>query len=252
MTFAQLYGEELTRELAAPDTSPMFTTVRRKAAINAAQLEFVKRTDCLTRQATLALVDGTQEYDLDALVAADFGWLSKQGPSIAITSGSTVRYLEGDDLEETSVERLNVDEPGWRAVSAGTPRQYYLRRDGGAIYLGFHPKPDVVGAETWAVLVPYVAVPADMSADADEPFTVSSNARKDLRFWHRALVHYAAFDLEKFRKDVGRGSAQLQLFEIELQKYTATMKPKQGSRVRIATNYRGAASRRSARMDPRT
>jgi hypothetical protein len=123
MIFSDLYGTELTRELGSSDTSTLFTTARRKAAINAAQLEFVKRTECLTRQTSVTIVDGTQEYDLDAIANADFGWLSKQGPSIAITSGSTVRYIEGDDLEETSVERLNVEEPGWRGQSAGTPQQ---------------------------------------------------------------------------------------------------------------------------------
>lgn len=250
MTFLELYGAELTRELGSKDVDQLFTTVRRKAAINAAQLEFVKRTECFTRQASVAIVDGTQEYDLDAISAADFGFLSKQGPSIAITSGARVRYLEGDDLIETSVERLNTEAPGWRAVSAGIPQQYYTRADGGSFYLGFHPKPDIVGADTWAVLVPYVCVPADMSDDADEPFSISGNPQKRLRFWHRALVHYAAYDIEKYRKDINRGASQLQLFEIELQKYTAAMKPKNGGRVRIATTYRGT-QRRSARMDPR-
>lgn len=249
MQFSELYGTELTRELGTADTTQLFTTLRRKAAINAAQLEFVKRTECLTRQASITIVDGTQEYDLEAIVAADFGWISKQGPSIAITSGSTVRYLEGDDLEETSVERLNQEEPGWRGASAGTPTKFYIRREGGLIYLGLHPKPDISGTDTWALLVPYVAVPADMSADADEPFTVSSNAIKSLRFWHRALVHFAAMDLEKLRKDVAREMKQQSAFEYQLQQYEAAMKPKQGSQVRLARNYR--ASGRSVRTDPR-
>ena len=128
--------------------------------------------------------------------------------------------------------------------------KWYLRRDGGVVYFGLHPAPDITGTDTWAILVPYVIVPADMSADADEPFTVSSNARKDLRFWHRALVHYAAYDLEKFRKDVARGSAQLQLFEAELEKYYAAMKPKQGSKVRLARDYRNVTNR-PARWNPR-
>jgi hypothetical protein len=120
------------------------------------------------------------------------------------------------------------------------------------VYLGLHPKPDISGTDTWALIVPYVAVPADLSADADEPFTVSSNARKDLRFWHRALVHFAAYDLEKFRKDINRGAAQLQLFEIEVQKYFAAMKPKQGSQMRLARNYRAVGRAAGpVRFDPR-
>src|SRR3990167_8386798 len=126
MTFLELYGVELDREVGS-DSTTLFTTVRRKAAINAAQLEFVERTECLTRQTTVALVDGTQEYDLEAIT--DFLRISKQGVSIRITdSDANVRYIEGDDLTVTSVERLNQEAPGWRAVDAGTPTHVYLRR----------------------------------------------------------------------------------------------------------------------------
>lgn len=250
MQFSELYGAELTRELGSADVSQLFTTARRKAAINAGQLKFVERTECLKKNTTIPIVDGTQEYDIEATVS-DFGFLHSDGPSIKITSGSNVRYIQGDDLEETSIARLNVEQPGWRAYSPGTPTAYYLDSDGGALNLGFVPAPDISGSDTWLVMLPYVAIPADMSADADEPFTVSSNPMKRLRFWHRAPVHYAAYDLEKFRKDVARGAAQLQLFELEIQSYIAAMKPKQGSAIRLAVNYRSGARGRVSRLDPR-
>jgi hypothetical protein len=44
---------------------------------------------------------------------------------------------------------------------------------------------------------------------------------------------------------VQRGAAQLQLFEIEIQKYTAAMKPKQGSQVRLRPELPGVESRRA-------
>jgi hypothetical protein len=101
-------------------------------------------------------------------------------------------------------------------------------------------------------LVPYVVVPTDMSADADEPFTVSGNPLKSMRPWHRALVHFAAYDLEKLRKDQARGGAQLQLFELEVAKFTGAEKPKGGGRVRLATDYRQQARAGVARrLDPR-
>ena len=50
MTFLELYGTELDRELGTTDRTQRFTTARRKAAINAGQLEFVRRTECLTRE----------------------------------------------------------------------------------------------------------------------------------------------------------------------------------------------------------
>lgn len=251
MTFDQLYGVELTRELGSADTSQLFTTARRKAAINAAQLEWVKRTECFTRQTTIAIVDGTQEYDLETV--SDFLLISAQGVSIAIVKGSTTRYIEGDDLKVTTVQRLNQEEPGWRAVSAGTPVKVYTRRDGGLRYLGFHPAPDVGSGETWTAIVPYVALAPDLAADADEPFTVSANPVKSLRPWHRALVYYAAFDLEKFRKDAAREQTQLQLWENEIQRFLSAEKPKGGQTIRMARDYRRPiTSLYPRRWDPRT
>jgi hypothetical protein len=252
MQFSELYGTELDRELGTADTTQRFTVVRRKAAINAAQLEWVKRTECFQRQTTVSLVTGTQEYDLEATIT-DFAWIAKQGVSIKIVSGTTTRYIEGRDLQVTSVERLNTEEPSWRAVAASTPKNVYLRRDGGTVNLGFHPAPAITGTDVWTALVPYVVVPADMSADADEPFTVSANPLKSMRPWHRALVHFAAYDLEKLRKDTQRGGAQLQLFELEVAKFTGVEKPKGGGRVRLATDYRQQARVGVARrVDPRS
>jgi hypothetical protein len=251
MQFSALYGTELDRELGTADRTQRFTTQRRKDAINAAQLEFVRRTECLTRSVSIALVDGTQEYDLEASIS-DFGWLSKQGLSISVTDGTTTRYYEGDDLIFMTVERLNAEHPGWRGWTAGTPRYYYIDRNGGALNLGFAPAPDFDG-DTAAVRVHAVIVPADMSADADEPFTVSSNPIKSLRFHHRALVYYAAFDLEKLRKDSQREGLFSQLFDAEVEKYFASMKPKGGQQVRMARNYRTEAIRGVGRApDPRT
>lgn len=249
MTFLQLYGDELDRELGSADRSQLFTLARRKAAINAGQLEWVKRTECFQKQTTVAIADGTQEYDLEATIA-DFGWIAKQGVSIKIVSGAHTRYIEGDDLDMTSVARLNVEEPGWRAVPAGAPKKFYIRRDGGTVNLGFHPAPHVTGVEVWTVIVPYVVIPADMSADADVPFTLSSNPLLSMRLWHVALVHYGAYDIEKYRKDQARAGAQLQLFELKVAQFTGTEKPKNGSHVRFARVYRRPMG--SARMDSRT
>lgn len=252
MTFVDLYGTELDRELASNSTQ-LFTTARRKAAVNWAQLEFVKQTECFKRNTTISLVSGTQEYDIEATVS-DFGFIAKQGISIRITPASgSVRYLQGDDLTPMTVERLNYERPNWRAEAAGTPDSYYVDPDGGAMNLGLVPKPSITAGDTWVVLLPYVCIPADMSLDADEPFTIASNPVKSLRLFHRALVHGAAYDLEKLRKDLPRSATQLQLFEQEIQKYIGVMKPKGGQHVRIATNYRPALTGMiPRRFDPRS
>jgi hypothetical protein len=248
-TFSTLYGDDLDRELGSADRTQLFTTARRKAAINAGQVEWIKRTECMTRETTIAIVDTTQEYDIEATVT-DYAWISKQGVSIKIVSGTNTRYIEGDDLEVTTVERLNQEEPGWRAVPAGTPRKVYTRRNGGAVNLGLHPAPSVTSGDVWTLIVPYVVVPDDMVNDTDAPFSISSNPVLSMRPWYRALVYFAAFDLEKFRKDQARGASALQLFEAEVAKYFGATKPKGGQGVRMIRNYRGSSVVRMA--DPRT
>lgn len=248
MTFVELYTTELDRELGSSQTT-LFTTARRKAAINAAQLEFVKRTECLKRTMSIDLEDETSEYDVSD-TAGDFGWLGKIGASIQITdSDDNVRYVQGEDLEETSIDRLNVERPGWRSFAASTPDRYYVDLEGGALNVGVTPAPSIDSGDSWVLSLPYIPIPTDLSSDDDEPFTVLNQPARRLRFWHRTLVHYAAYDLEKFRKDVQRGAAQLQLFEMEVQKYFAAMTPKTGSQVRLIRDYR--ASRRAVRRDPR-
>jgi hypothetical protein len=252
VTFLELYGTEIDRELGSADRTQLFTAARRKAAINAAQQEWVKRTECLRKETTIALVDGTQDYDIEATVT-DFGWISAQGLSVKIVSGSTTRYIEGDDLRVTTVQRLNVEEPGWRAVSAGTPKWVYWKRDGGAVNVGLYPKPSITAGDTWTLILPYVLVPTDMSADADEPFTVSANVIRSMRPWHRGLVYFASFECEKFRKDVGRQQAALQLFDAEVERFMANEKPKGGQTVRMARVYRRRhVSMYPRRWDPRT
>jgi hypothetical protein len=168
-----------------------------------------------------------------------------------VDANGNIRYIEGDDWTVTTVERLTQEEPGWRAVSAGTPTKVYLRRDGGTVNIGLHPAPDITAGDTWTLIVPYVAIPADLSADADEPYTVSSNPVKSLRPWHRALVYYAAFDLEKFRKDTGRAATAIcNSLKPRSLKYFGVLKPKGGRSVRLVRNYRGWNATR--RVDPRT
>ncbi len=252
-TFLELYGTELDRELGSADRSVLFTTARRQAAINAGQLEFLKRTECFTREGTVALVTATQEYDLEAAAGfTDFLQITAQGVSVKIVSGTTTRYLEGDRLTPTTVAALNQEQPNWRALSAGTPTQYYIRRHQGAINLGLVPAPSITGADTWTAIVPYLVLPADLSADADEPFTYSSNVVKSLRPWHRALVYFAAYDLEKYRKDLERQQFLLKAFEDQVQQWIGETKPKAGQTIRVLQDYRNRARwGSSSRLDPR-
>lgn len=237
-----MYGDQLDKELGSNDTSLLFTTTKRKAEINRAQAWFVEQTECLTRETTIAIVDGTQEYDLEANIS-DFLRISKQGVELKITpSSGDPTYYAGRDFPRRDIAWLNANEPGWKNSDTGRPECWYLQEDGGLVVIGVVPVPDVLSGETWTLIVPYVARPSDMSADGDEPFTVSSNVKKTLSPWHDALVYYAASELEKLRKNVPRSLELLQYAQARVQDYKARRQPKGGQHVTFARPYRGEAS----------
>jgi hypothetical protein len=242
VTFLQMYGEQLDKELGSSDTSLLFTTAKRKSEVNRGQAWFVEQTECLVRETTIAIVDGTQEYDVEATIT-DFLRVSKQNVELKITpSSGDPEYYAGKEFPRRDIAWLNANMPGWRNLDDGRPICWYLQEDGGTVNIGIVPAPDVQSGETWVLTVPYVARPADMSADADEPFTVSSNVKKSLSPWHDALVYYAASELEKLRKNVPRSLELLQYAQSRVQDYKARMQPKGGSHISFARDYRREAS----------
>lgn len=253
-TFVELYGDRLDRELGSDDRTELFTTTRRQAAINEAQGEFVRLTEALTRQVAIPLTDGTAEYDLESVITAgDYLWLAKDAVELKrVDASGTTRYLSGEDLPRRDVAWLNRYEPGWRTAPTGTPRAYYLREDGGQLFLGFSPAPKIATGETAEAWVRYVALPGTMSADSDEPFTVAGDVKRLLRPWHQALVHYAASKLELLRKDREASQAQLRLFSAYVTDYLQKQRRPGGTHVTLLRDYFREAARASAvRLDPR-
>lgn len=241
-TFLQLYSTELTTQLGSSDTTQRFTTTLRKYYVNEGQRYFNERTGCFVRRGQVALSDGTGEYDLEStgvITAGDYLRPAKVGASIKqVDASAAVTYIEGDDLAYTTEEELNQTEPGWRSVSAGTPTKWYVRQDGGSLYVGLHPAPDVPSGATWTLFVPYVAVPADMSGDSDEPYSISSNPVTTLRPYHKGIAHYAAAQLENLRKNVDGFRRQMELCAAVIAMYVADQAPPRGTRIRLAQDYR--------------
>ena len=256
--FSDLFGERLDRELGSADRTALFTTVRRKGAINEAQLEFCKQTECFTKSVSITLSDGTREYDLEAVIsAADYLWIAKDGVEYVFTDAdSNVTYRSGDDFPRYELSTLNREHNGWRSADDTTyPDGYYLREDGGKVYLGLKTPPDIGASESASITLPYVAVPPDMSADGDEPYTVSSDSKKSLRPWHQALVHYAAALLEPLRKNYTGEQRQRTLFAGQVADYLQRKRPKGGQMIAMGHNYYRAARGRYvssvAQRDPR-
>lgn len=251
MTFLTLYGTALDAELGTDDRTSLFTTAKRKAAINDGQRWFNNETACLIRTGSFSVTDGTSEYDLEAQISAgDFIRLSpKQSPEIWVEKAATdTRYFAGDSFQRRDVEYLNRYEEGWR-LSTGYPESWYLRAEGGTTLFGIYPQPDVLTGETWTAKVPYVAEPADMTLDADIPFTVSGNALIAVEPWHDALVYYAASELEKLRKGTDRSLYFFQRAQARVQDYMDKKRVPGGKPVRLARSYRQDARRMGSAIE---
>lgn len=249
-SFLELYGALLDRELGSADRTQLFTVVRRQAAINEAQGEFVRLTEALVRELVFTLVDAVAEYDLESR-ASDYWQLARQGVEVSQTDANgNVTVYAGDDLPRRDVVWLNREDPGWRTASAGTPTCYYLREEAGTTKLGFSPAPDIAAGEFWTARVPYVAQPADLVADTDEPFTVNGNSAARLRPWHKSLAHYAAAQLELLRRDSAAHDLQMQRFTGYVTQYLQAHRPRGGTHVVFARDYRSEARKFNDAEDP--
>lgn len=254
MQFSSLYGARLDEELGTDDNSVLFTTARRKAAINKGASEFAELTECFVRTSTIAIIGGTAEYDLNSTVNVpngDYVRLSKQQVEFRYTDASSnVTVITGDDLPRRDIDWLNRYLPGWQISTVASsvmqvPESYYERQDGGARYLGFQPTPSTGSSASAKVIVPYVARPVVMTSDTNEPYS----GRNDLRDYHQALVHFGAHQLEKLRRDDQASDRQLQKFMGYVARYVQNGRRKGGQVVTQVKNYFKTQSRVS---DPRT
>lgn len=258
--FSSLYGTRLDRELGTDDSTQLFTTARRKSAINEAQEEFADLTECLKRRLTLTLTGGTGEYDINdtgVLPAGDFVRWSDEQVQVRYTDASSqVTVLVGDDLPKRTVMWLDHYQPGWEQSTVASttmqlPGAYYERIDGGHRYLGFTPVPSTGSSASMVALVPYLARPAAMTSDTSEPFTVNSSQRTDLRPFHQALVHYAASQLEKLRRDPEASEKQMQIFRGYVTRFVASMRVKGGRQVTFARHVWRSMRSGDRGTDPR-
>lgn len=254
--FSSLYSARLDEELHSTDATVLFTTARRKAAINKGQEEFADLTECFTRQSTLVWAGGTGETDLNSTITAgDFVRLSKEQVQFRyLDASSNLTVLVGqDDLPKRDVEWLNRYQPGWQVSTVAssvmqTPQAYYERWDGNQRLLGFWPVPSTGSSASISVVVPYVARPLPLTSDTQEPFATAAGYRTDLRPYHQALVHFAAFQLEKLRPDLKASGGHYALFTTYVARCVQAMRQKGGTYINPARRY---FTRRATAVDPR-
>lgn len=245
MNFGHLQSSALDQELGTNDSTQLFTTARRQRALNAAQLQWCDLTECAIRWSTFSCSNGVGEYNLLStvnIVNGDFLRIAMPGPEVRMMSSGgassrSTRFIAGDDLPRRELAWLNQYTPGWRASTGGDPQAYYLRSDGGQRLLGFSPPPHIASSQAADVLLPYVAKPSTLTASTDVPFTFGSTTRDDLEPYHQALVHYAAYELEKLRLNEEGSQSQLRQFLGYIERYKSAMVPKGGQQVRLGRNY---------------
>lgn len=249
--FGDLTGALLDLELNSDDSTILYTSTRRAAAVNAGMAEFASLTECYARRSTIAVSCNTAEYGLSTI--SDYARLSEKGlPEWhLISSGGTATILAGDDFPRRDELWLNRQSPSWRAsTTVGTPTAYYLRPDGGRLYIGLDVRPDVGSSETAKLVVPYVARPVPMTASTSVPFTDATGAtRDDLTEYHQACVHYAAYKLLPLMGDREGAQGQLALFMDYVKRFAQNMRPKGGTHVTLGRDYLREARRRGVDDD---
>jgi hypothetical protein len=250
-TFQQMWQDDLTTELGTNDTSVLFTDARRKHAINQGYRQFADLTECFVKRSSITVSSSAQEFNLNssAVMAGSSGYLRMAGEGPAYITTDTAGHQQiaaGDDFPQRAIPYLDSADEGWRSTQTpGEPSGWYLREDGGRLLLGLDCPADVSTSETAELIVPFVANPSSMTSDTQMPFAESTNYRHDLYPYHQALVHYAAHQMEKLRRDDERAKAQMQLFMSYVQRYTQQHRKKGTNGVRSARSYFRNAMRRS-------
>lgn len=242
--FSELYGNALDVQLNSADRSQLFTTARRKHEINEGEREFIRQTECVVKQSTLAwssglIVSGSSgasEMNLSTALT-DFLWLAPHPVEVRRTdTNSVVTYYSGDSLPRRDIPYLDRYVPDWRTASPSAPECYYLRETGGSVHLGLTPPPEYSTAltYTWEAVVNYVAWPSSMTSDSHVPFS----SKAHLRPWHQALVHFAASRLEKLRGDEEASQRQAGMFAGYVVDYLRRQRPQSGSQITPGRQYR--------------
>jgi hypothetical protein len=247
-TFGTLYQDALDYELGNNDSSVLFLTAKRKAAINEGYRQFSDLTECWTKESTFSCSHAIGEYNLHSSVnvpGSDFVRLSPQGPTYQFRDASSNwTYTAGEDLPRRDIVWLDAHEPGWRESTGADPTAYYLRGDGSGLYFGLTPPPEISSSELGNVRLPYVARPSSLTQTTAVPWP----GRLDLEPYHQALVHYAASKMEKLRKDPQASESQLAAFLGYVQRYLGAVRPRGGRFVRMGRSY-FSGTRGSAQTD---
>lgn len=241
MTFEDLYGDELDKVLGSSDRTNLFTTAKRKKETNRAMQWFITETACCQKRGEFPLVDGVAEYNLLDEIGADFLFWTPTDVEVWGTNTNTtpdeITYYAGPDLPRYTENALNALDPGWRSTTPSTPLGWYDRNSAGQYILGIYPAVEIESGWTWKAITPYTVKATEMTANADQPFTVDSSTYTNLTPWHDAIALKAGSELEMLRKGVERSQYLLQQAMARVVDFRDKTRVPQSRRMQFQKNY---------------
>ena len=256
MNFSHAYSSALDIELGTSDSTQLFTTARRKNAINEAQLQWCDQTACVSRGVNITCSNGVSEYTVTStstLPDQDFLRLADLQPYFSLQSSiSTVApvVVAGEDLPRRGWDWLDQNEPGWRTSTGGTPHAWTQRSGAGGVFVGLVPPPLIGSSQTGTFTVFYVPRADALVSDTATPLSFVTAPHPEFEPYHQGLVHYAAYLLEKLRVNLEGANLQLQLFQTYVARYLRMSEPTGPRQVRTQRNYwNEVRGRRGSRDD---
>lgn len=171
MTFLELQTDVFQR-LAEVQGAPVFWGVADvKEAINEGYAEMSDASEWYERNSTIGLLSNRTYYDLRTNLGGD----------TILTPGRCFSSVNNTWLLPSSVRELDRHVSFQWEKNISTPRRMFQR---GMFHLGVHPKPS---GDVGTIKLYYTAMPADLSADSDEPGFYAEH--------HPGIVDYACYDL---------------------------------------------------------
>lgn len=186
----------------APSHALTASEIISRARVNVKDQSSVNNRQQFTDATMLGFLnDGQREANILA-------WLLQDIYTLQLSSGtreyplpndflSTDRVLHNDrKLEQTSLNQLDANSPGWLAATGTTPQKYYLYRTTNTV-IGFSPKPYGIFTST-NVVIYYIKQPIELTSLSQTPW----NGWQSLTPYHTALVYYVTYRASKVLEEM--------------------------------------------------
>lgn len=243
MIFSSLYGGKLDRELGTDDRQVLFTTERRQGAVNDGIKRFNDDTECFVNTQVFTPTPAATDFTLSSTIflpGLPFMRFSGQTPLRVLYYTAAGTEVYGPDrLVQRSEWWLSRYVPGYYDEYFVTPtvkqipRYYSLRQNQGATVLRFSPQLSTAAGDDVQIELNYVAEPPALTLDTEEPYYLAPEVRP----YHQAIVHYAAAQLEKLRRDYTASDRQMAWYQEYVDRWRRSHQHVGGQVLQFARSY---------------